>query len=183
MSDESDEPAPGLDLAALDALGGGEEPAPGLDAAAFDALGDGAEASLDPGGLDPGALDALADEGAPGLDLSALERALSWADCLESHAARVFASAALAESDAVHTLLKKLCDGTAGLPEEFKARDVRNKCWGGLTRPQDAEAACELLADHRWLIPTHQPTGTQGGRPTTTYHLNPQAETAFRALG
>lgn len=75
MSDESDEPAPGLDLAALDALGGGEEPAPGLDAAAFDALGDGAEASLDPGGLDPGALDALADEGAPGLDLSALERA------------------------------------------------------------------------------------------------------------
>ena len=124
-----------------------------------------------------------AEDASPLVTLSALERALSWADCLESHAARVFASAALAESDAVHTLLKKLCDGTAGLPEEFKARDVRNKCWGGLTRPQDAEAACELLADHRWLIPTHQPTGTQGGRPTTTYHLNPQAETAFRALG
>jgi putative DNA primase/helicase len=61
------------------------------------------------------------------VSLSALERALTWAECLESHAFRVFGSGIVAESDAVHTLLKKLCDGSAGLPGEFKARDVRRK--------------------------------------------------------
>ena len=67
--------------------------------------------------------------------LAALERAIAMAGCLESHALRVFGSGAIAENDAVHTLLKKLCDGTTGLPAEFKARDVRQKNWSGLARP------------------------------------------------
>lgn len=108
--------------------------------------------------------------------IAALERAIAMADCLESHALRVFGSGTIAESDAVHTLLKKLCDGTAGLPGEFKARDVRQKNWSGLTRPEDAESACEQLADHRWLIATTQASSTKGGRPTITYRLNPQAK-------
>ena len=112
------------------------------------------------------------------VSLSALDRALSWARCLEAHAARVFASGAVAESSAVQSLLKKLCDGTAGLPSEFKVRDVRNKCWSGLTLTEDAECACELLAEHRWLIATVKPSGSHGGRPTTTYHLNPHARNA-----
>lgn len=110
--------------------------------------------------------------------LSALRRALAFADCLESHAARVFASGAAVESAAVHELLRKLRDGTAGLPSEFKVRDVRNKGWSGLTRTEDAECACELLAEHRWLIATAKPMNSQGGRPTTIYHLNPQAKNA-----
>ena len=112
------------------------------------------------------------------VSLSALQRALSWARYLESHAARVFASGTVAESTAVHTLLKKLCDGTAGLPSEFRVRDVRNKGWSGLTLTEDAECACELLAEHRWLIATVKPSGSQGGRPATTYHLNPQAKSS-----
>ncbi len=121
----------------------------------------------------------------PGGDvsLSALQRALSWARYLESHAARVFASGAVAESTAVHTLLKKLCDGSAGLPSEFKARDVRRKGWAGLARPEEAESACELLAEHRWLIATVQPSSSFGGRPTTIYHLNPQARNALSKAG
>jgi putative DNA primase/helicase len=110
------------------------------------------------------------------ISLSAVERALSWADCLESHAVRVFGSGAVAESDAVHTLLKRLRDGTAGLPVEFKARDVRQKNWSGLSRPEDAECACALLADHRWLIASTQTSSSKGGRPTVTYRLNPLAE-------
>jgi len=46
--------------------------------------------------------------------LSALERALAWADCLESHAARVFGSGIVAECDAARTLLKS--SATAPLP-------------------------------------------------------------------
>ncbi|WP_395750013.1 DUF3987 domain-containing protein [Prosthecobacter sp.] len=117
----------------------------------------------------------VAEQPSGGVTLSALQRAISFADCLESHAHRVFLSARVAESDAVRTLLKKLCDGSAGLPEEFKVRNVRNKNWSGLTRTEDAESACELLAEHRWLIATVKPAGAHGGRPTTTYHLNPQA--------
>ena len=112
------------------------------------------------------------------ITLSAVERALSWADCLESHAVRVFGSGAVAESDAVHTLLKRLRDGTAGLPAEFKARDVRRKCWAGLTRQEEVDAACEMLVDHRWLISSVQPTSSQGGRPCSTFRLNPLVQNA-----
>jgi len=108
--------------------------------------------------------------------LSALQRALSWADCLESHAARIYASGTTAETDAVHTLLKKLLDGTSGLPEEFRARDVRRKCWAGLSRQEDVDSACDLLVEHRWLISMMQPASSQGGRPCATYRLNPQAK-------
>ena len=112
------------------------------------------------------------------ITLSAVQRALSWANCLESHAVRVFGSGAVAESDAVHTLLKRLRDGTAGLPAEFKAREVRLKGWAGLTRPDEVESACEILADHRWLIATTQTASVKGGRPTATYRLNPLAQFA-----
>jgi hypothetical protein len=115
--------------------------------------------------------------------LAALERAIAMADCLESHALRVFGSGVIAESDAVHTLLKKLCDGTAGLPAEFKARDVRRKGWTGLARPEDAESACELLAEYRWLIATPQPPSTSGGRPTASYRLNPLAQNTIHTRG
>ncbi|MDB6005471.1 MAG: hypothetical protein JWR15_2458 [Prosthecobacter sp.] len=118
----------------------------------------------------------VAEEFGGHVTLSALERAIAFADCLESHAARVFGSAVVADSDAVQELLRKLREGSAGLPEEFKARDVRQKNWSGLSRPEDAESACELLAEHRWLIATTQSSTTKGGRPTVTYRLNPQAK-------
>jgi hypothetical protein len=115
--------------------------------------------------------------------LSALERALAWADCLETHAARVFGSGIVAECDAARTLLRKLRDGSAALPADFRARDVRRKGWAGLARPDDVEAACELLADHRWLIATPQPSTAQGGRPTSTYRLNPLAKNSAQQPG
>lgn len=115
--------------------------------------------------------------------LSALERALAWADCLESHAARVYGSGVVAECDAARTLLRKLRDGSAALPADFRARDVRRKGWAGLARPDDVEAACELLADHHWLIATPQPTTAQGGRPTSIYRLNPLAKNSELSPG
>jgi hypothetical protein len=115
--------------------------------------------------------------------LSALERALAWADCLETHAARVFGSGIVAECDAARALLRKLRDGSAALPADFRARDVRRKGWAGLARPDDVEAACEMLAEHRWLIATPQPTTAQGGRPTSTYRLNPLAKNSAQQPG
>jgi hypothetical protein len=116
-------------------------------------------------------------EQVPGpVTLSALERALSWAACLESHAARVYGSAIMAECEAAKTLLHKLRDGSASLPDKFTAREVRRKGWAGLTLSEEVDAACELLADHHWLITTQQPTTGTGGRPTQLYTLNPLAK-------
>ena len=117
----------------------------------------------------------VADRPAGHVSLSALESAIAWAGYLETHAARVFTSGTIAESTAVHTLLKKLLDGTAGLPEVFKLRDVKQKCWSGLTNSEDVESACDLLMQHGWLIAAEKQLSAQGGRPTMIYHLNPLA--------
>ncbi len=118
----------------------------------------------------------VAEWQAGAVSLSALERALAWADYLESHAARVYAAGTIAEGDAARTLLRKLRDGSAGLPEDFTARHVHRKGWSGITRPDDAESACELLVEHGWLIPTEQASTSKGGRPTFLYRLNPRAK-------
>ncbi len=116
-------------------------------------------------------------EGQPGsVALSALERALSFADCLESHAARLYGSGVMAECDAAKALLQKLRAGDTGLPDKFTAREVKRRGWTHLTRSEEVEAACELLVDHHWLIATPQPTTGTGGRPTMFYTLNPLAK-------
>lgn len=117
----------------------------------------------------------VAEWQAGSVTLSALERALSWADYLESHAARVYGAGTLAECDAASNLLQKLRDGTASLPDDFTARLVRRKGWSGMSRPDDAESACETLVDHGWLIATPQNATDKGGRPTFLYRLNPRA--------
>jgi len=108
--------------------------------------------------------------------LSALERALSWADYLESHAARIYSAGTVAECDAARALLRRLQDGSAGLPAEFTARLIRRKGWSGLDTTDKVEAACEVLVDHGWLIATQQASTEKGGRPTYLYRLNPRAE-------
>lgn len=108
--------------------------------------------------------------------MSALERAISMADCLESHAMRVYGSGVMAECDAAKALLQKLRAGETGLPDKFTAREVKRKGWAHLTRPEEVEAACELLVDHHWLLTTPQPTTGTGGRPTMLYTLNPLAK-------
>ena len=110
------------------------------------------------------------------VSLSALERALSMADYLESHAARVYGAGTVAETEAAKALLRRLGDGAEPLPEEFTARVVRRKGWSGMATPDEAEAACELLVDHGWLIATPQATTEKGGRPTSLYRLNPRAK-------
>ena len=116
-------------------------------------------------------------EGQPGsVALSALERALSFADCLESHAARLYGSGVMAECDAAKALLQKLRAGDTGLPDKFTAREVKRRGWTHLTSSGEVEAACELLVDHHWLIATPQPTTGTGGRPTMFYSLNPLAK-------
>ncbi len=116
------------------------------------------------------------------VSLSALERALSWANYLESHANRVYKSDSASSLDAAASLLQRLRVSNTGLPDDFTARQVYRKGWSGLARPDDAEAACEVLVDHGWLIATPQPTSDRGGRPTFLYRLNPRAREGRSAV-
>jgi hypothetical protein len=116
----------------------------------------------------------LAEWRTEAVTLTALEKALKWAAYLETHAARVYASRGIVEAEAARSLLKKLRAGTAGLGEEFTARQVRNKGWSGMSTPDEADAACELLADCAWLLRRDAGRTAKGGRPTTSYRLNPR---------
>ncbi len=111
------------------------------------------------------------------VSLSALDRALSWAAYLETHATRLYGAGSEADCQGALALLKKLVGDQTALPEPFTARDVYRKGWSGLATAHAAEAACELLTGHNYLIATpHQPT-EKGGRPTFFYRLNPRAKT------
>jgi hypothetical protein len=116
----------------------------------------------------------LAEWRTEAVTLAALDKALQWAAYLETHAGRVYGSRGVVEADAARSLLKKLLAGTAGLPEEFTARQVRNKGWSGMTKPEEADAVCELLADCGWILPKDAGRTAKGGRPTTLYRVNPR---------
>jgi putative DNA primase/helicase len=116
----------------------------------------------------------LAEWRTEAVTLAALDKALKWAAYLETHAARVYASRGIVEAEAARSLLKKLRAGTAGLGDEFTARQVRMKGWSGMSTPEEADAACELLADCAWLLRRDAGRTAKGGRPTTSYRMNPR---------
>ena len=107
--------------------------------------------------------------------VTALQNAIDCAAFLETHAARVYGSESSSSTDAAATLLRKLQQPRNPLPTYFTARQVYRKGWALLNRPEEAEAACEVLVDHHWLMATYVPTTERGGRPTYLYHLNPLA--------
>jgi putative DNA primase/helicase len=102
---------------------------------------------------------------------AALSKAINWATYLRSHAKKVYASAtnpaafsANALADKVRT--KKLVDG-------FTAREVMRHGWQYLTSVEDVREALEWLTDCGWLRCVEKPQSA-GGRPTTTYLINPK---------
>ena len=95
---------------------------------------------------------------------SALQRAISFSEYLESHAQRIYSYATRPDIDAAKTLLKRLASGK--LPSIFKARDLSQKGWAGLESPIKAQAAIDLLLDYRHLVKAEIETG---GRPTVQY--------------
>lgn len=96
---------------------------------------------------------------------TALLRAITFGEYLESHAQRIYSYATRPDIDAAKTVLKRLASGK--LPETFKARDIYQKGWAGLESPSKAQAAIDLLREYRHLKAQEI---TTGGRPTTEYH-------------
>lgn len=113
----------------------------------------------------------LADGGTGDVSEMALARALGWAEYLESHARRAYASVQQVQLDGARTLLRRIQRGD--VPTPFTRRDVHNKGWSGLATADAVMAAAEILADYDWL---RVETIASGGRPKTLYWINPRVQ-------
>ena len=112
----------------------------------------------------------LAGDGAGQVTLKALQQALQWAEYLESHARRAYASLGIANAEAARAIWLRLQRGDLAAP--FTARDIQRKCWSGLADGGRVKAGLEALEEADWIA--GQKTET-GGRPTFAYRPNPKA--------
>lgn len=116
----------------------------------------------------------LASNGLGPVSISATRQALRWADYLESHAKRVYASTSLDGAEAARAIWRHIQRGD--LADGFTARDIRRKGWAGLTDKARIDAGLESLVDADWLRAERAETG---GRPSLPYAINPKALRQF----
>jgi hypothetical protein len=112
----------------------------------------------------------LSDGGTEAISKKALERALRFAVYLETHARRVYAAGPEAETAAAKAILQRIRRGD--LADGFTARDIQRKDWSNLTDHGRVQAGLNLLVDLDW---TRAVITITGGRPKTTYSINPRA--------
>lgn len=99
----------------------------------------------------------------------ATERAISWCAFLEAHAHRVYHAASEADTETAGRLAERI---RQSLPNPFTLRDVYRKGWAGLTTPEEAEKAVNLLEGRDWIKGVlTKPDGA--GRPTVQYWVHP----------
>jgi hypothetical protein len=102
------------------------------------------------------------------VEVLALERAIAWAEYLESHARRVYAPAITPDMDAARALAKRIKAGDVGA--SFGLRDIYNRGWSGLSTRDEVAAAVGVLVDYDWLRSFEE---TTPGRTRTVYRVNP----------
>jgi putative DNA primase/helicase len=110
----------------------------------------------------------LCESGEGQVKRDALEKALRFAQCLESHARRIYTFAEVGDLFAAHRLADRIRDGE--LPAEFSAREVYRHNWSGLGK-QDVELALDVLVDANWLALKREKTA---GRPQHIYVQSPK---------
>ncbi len=117
----------------------------------------------------------LADDDKPAAAIgeTALLKALAWAEYLESHARRAYASVTQAEAEGARALLHRIRRGEVSNP--FVPRDVYLKHWVCLSKPEEVHEAVQLLCDLDYLRKEEQFTG---GRPKGAIWINPKAKAA-----
>jgi hypothetical protein len=112
----------------------------------------------------------LADNPAGGpIGPTPLLRALGWAEYLDSHARRAYASVSRADLASARELLRRIRAGEVA--DSFRARDIYIKGWSRLATPEQAHSAARTLAEFDYLREHDEQTG---GRSTTRYEVNPR---------
>ena len=96
-------------------------------------------------------------------------QALAWAEYLETHVQRAYASVSSPEVSAAKAIIQRLRKGD--LKTSFSSRDVWRPGWANLSDRQLVADALELLTDLDWLRSHKQETA---GRTATVYEVNPK---------
>lgn len=99
--------------------------------------------------------------------VKSISRALAWAEYLESHAIRVYASVTTIDGSVAKNLANKI---KSNQWTEFKPKDIYRNCWSGLDTPEKVKSICEVLERYDWIRKIIRPTG---GRPSDVYLVNP----------
>jgi hypothetical protein len=103
---------------------------------------------------------------------SAVAMALEWAAYLEAHARRAYASLSVDHGDLARAIWRKIEKGD--LRDGFTEREIYRRNWSNMQKGSRLSEALKLLVECDWLAAR---TGTNGGRPTTAYFINPKART------
>ena len=111
----------------------------------------------------------VADSRTDAVGEEAVLRALSWAEYLDTHARRAYASVMHADLKAAHTILDKLRRGE--LPHTFAARDIYRQGWAHLSDRTQVTEALQLLVEHDQLAAM---TLTTPGRSKHVHQVNPK---------
>ena len=98
-----------------------------------------------------------------------LEKAIRWAEYLESHARRLYGAAVKPDISAAKALAKRI--ERNDVEDGFALRDVYRKEWSDLTSNEDVERAVNVLIDFDWLRSKRIATNTKSA---TRHFINPK---------
>jgi hypothetical protein len=113
----------------------------------------------------------LVDNGQDEISQQAMRKALAFSKYLETHARRLYGATNETERAAAQAILTKIRERE--LPDGFTAREVYQHDWSGLTDREQVQAGLNLLVKLHLLAASNAATSERGGRPTTTYTVNP----------
>jgi putative DNA primase/helicase len=103
---------------------------------------------------------------------SAVSKAVRFARYLKTHARRIYASGIVSEVAAAKAILAHIRKGD--LQDGFRAREVHQKNWANLADRQRVQSGLDLLCDYDWIVEEARRPGQGGGRPSTSYRINPE---------
>jgi putative DNA primase/helicase len=116
-------------------------------------------------------IDHFVEGGAGGVRLEALLRALACAEYLESHAQRIYGASDAVDIVAAEAILSHIRRGD--LEDGFTARDVYRPRWSKLTEHDHVQRGLDLLVELDHLAAVEAGKTIYGGRPKTSYRINP----------
>ncbi|GAB3953293.1 hypothetical protein GCM10028805_36700 [Spirosoma harenae] len=102
------------------------------------------------------------------VSLDAIRMAILWCEYLQSHARRIYGLLDTVNMVAAKDLLRHLKAGD--LKDGFKAREVRQKGWSGLTTAEQVDSALAELISHNWIKEVIPPPPATG-RPEAPHYL------------
>ncbi len=115
----------------------------------------------------------LVDNGHNEISQQAMRKALAFSKYLESHARRLYGATNEPERAAAQAILSKIRAGD--LQDGFTAREVHQHDWLALTDHEQVQAGLNLLVELHYLAASSAAPSERGGRPTTTYTVNPRS--------